>query len=170
MDNNSEIFTNNGGIGPVGIGGNLDNGASIYTENGNLGSVHIAKNLDHGAQVYAEDAAAGVGNVWVGGNFSNGAAIYSESAAIQSVKILGDSLWTSGDSAQITAATTIGSISIGGNAIRDDFEAGGSIGSIKIGGLMQNGTVNLGLRAAVSSPCPSANSMAPPSRSACKRP
>jgi hypothetical protein len=142
LDNGAKIHTEYGAIGNVSIGGNLDNSAQVYASSGNIGDVKIGRNLDHNAEVYSDDGSVGVGKVSVGGNFSNGAQVYAYGAAIKSVKVLGDSLWTSGTSPKIYAYTTIGSIDIGGKSIHGDFEAGGSIGSIRVGGLMQNGYVN----------------------------
>ncbi|MGA2498119.1 MAG: hypothetical protein ABSH20_10275 [Tepidisphaeraceae bacterium] len=142
LDNSAEAYVDYGDITSLTIGGNLDNNAEVYASEGNIGDVKIGKNFDHNAEVYSDDGSVGVGNVSVGKDFSNGAQVYAYGSAIKSVKVVGNSLWTSGNSPKIYAYTTIGSISIGGKSIKADFEAGGSIGSITVGGLMQNGLVN----------------------------
>jgi hypothetical protein len=105
--------------------------------------VHVGKSLDHDGRVTSNGGSVGIGNVWVGRNFSNGATVHSTGAAIKSVTVLGDSLWTAGNSNQVYAFTTIGSISIGGQSMNADFEAGNSIGWLHVGGVMQDGMVNV---------------------------
>jgi hypothetical protein len=141
LDNSAEVYADYGDIARVTIGGNLDNSAEVYASEGNIGDVKIGKNFDHSAEVYSDDGSIGVGNVTVGGNFSNGAEVYAYGAAVKSVKVAGDSIGTSGNTAQVHAYASIGSISIGGKSVYGDFEAGRSIGTVKVGGIMQNGLV-----------------------------
>ena len=138
----SEIHADYGPIAGVWIGGNLDNGAEVLASQGNVGPVHIGGNLDHAAIVRSGTGISGLSAVSIGGNFSNGADIEADGGAVASVTVAGSSLGASGSLARVFGATGVGAIDIGGASDYADFESGGSLGSIYVGGAMQNGSVS----------------------------
>jgi hypothetical protein len=140
LDHGAEAYADYGDIGTVTVGKNLDNGAEVYADEGNIASVTVGGNLDHNAQVRSVDGTTGIGALKVAKNVGSGVSV-SAYMNIGTFSVGGDVLGTSGLGMSVTTYGLLKTFSVAGKALYTTVHSNGGIGSVSVGGVLQNSQI-----------------------------